>query len=273
MVSKGKQKAVEQPSVTEEAPPLPDEEQPPLPDGEEEPPLPSEDEQDDGGDEQDDAPPLPDEDEPEPATGATEGPPVIIPAATHGDWTAVWDKQAQAYYFWNKKTQETTWVNPVQVPAEASTSTATVQSTVPAGGKLTKLSYSAEGNVDGIDPDLVYLDPKLAIPGRESTGPGPAFSARFNARTGRFEGDPEKTPDRVSGIERAKRQNQNFFDYDGWQKAFDMKQDIERQKRAAGESSDAPPPKKLTKAQLEKFRERKKQRKEERQKGWLLDND
>ncbi|CAO3657129.1 unnamed protein product [Mucor hiemalis] len=32
--------------------------------------------------------------------------------ATNSKWTAVWDNNAQAYYWWNTESNETTWVNP-----------------------------------------------------------------------------------------------------------------------------------------------------------------
>ena len=50
----------------------------------------------------------------------------------------------------------------------------------------------------GIDPELAYLDPSLgARKGQTASG---SYAARFNARTGRFEGDPRKNPDRVGDV-------------------------------------------------------------------------
>ncbi|KAJ3255177.1 hypothetical protein HK103_006546 [Boothiomyces macroporosus] len=34
------------------------------------------------------------------------------------EWQSIWDKEAKAYYFWNPKTNETTWDNPLKKEAE-----------------------------------------------------------------------------------------------------------------------------------------------------------
>jgi hypothetical protein len=165
-----------------------------------------------------------------------------------------------AYYFWNKKTNVTTWDNPlVGANASASASAGTTSNTSKSDNDEGSKDQQGEeedegpGNNDGadpavkkaavkapavasaasssskpdpsaadyggIDPELAYLDPTLST-GRKGQSASGSYAARFNARTGRFEGDPTKNPDRVGDVERAKRQNQFYFDYDSWQKTL-----------------------------------------------------
>lgn len=91
---------------------------------------------------------------------------------------------SNAYYFYNTATQATTWTNPLETPT-ASTSTAGPDSATPSADG----PPAPEGDgIDygGIDPDLAYLDPTLAR-ARTAGGATPAFQARFNSRTGRFQ--------------------------------------------------------------------------------------
>lgn len=94
-------------------------------------------------------------------------------------------------------TNETTWQNPFEAPAadpapEASSS-------------------------NGIDPELAYLDPATKT---GSSSANPSYTARFNARTGRFEGDPTFDPSRVSEYSRGRKQASAYFDVDGWEKRY-----------------------------------------------------
>lgn len=70
----------------------------------------------------------------------------------------------------------------------------------------------------GIDPELAYLDPSL----QSGSGgqAGAAVTARFNARTGKFQGGSEanRNPEYHSDFSRAKRQSSFFFDVDAWEK-------------------------------------------------------
>lgn len=67
----------------------------------------------------------------------------------------------------------------------------------------------------GVDPELAYLDPSIRA---GSSGGSGSLTARFNARTGKFEGDPSRNPEHHSDFSRAKRQSSFFFDVDAWQK-------------------------------------------------------
>jgi hypothetical protein len=129
------------------------------------------------------------------------------------DWTAVWSAEANAYYFWNAKSNETTWENPLLAPA-ASTST------LPTPAPATDPSGRAIISYDGIDPELAYLDPSYS---RANSSAAPSFQARFNSRTGRFQGDPTMNPDRISEFSRGERQQNAFYDTASWQTSLEGK--------------------------------------------------
>lgn len=96
----------------DDAPPVLDEDEaPPLPDEDEEPPLPDEDEE----------PPLPDEEEvsdTQPGPGAQGQAPQPSAWSADGMVAAIWDENAGAYYFWDRRTNKTSWENPQAEPAE-----------------------------------------------------------------------------------------------------------------------------------------------------------
>lgn len=96
-----------------------------------------------------------------------------------------------AWYFWNSKTGEVTWTNPI----------ATAQDVI---------------IPEGIDPALAHLldkpDPNQIT--------DPAYQqAKFNAKTGRFTAkDFELTPEYVSELGRMKRMNEMYFDTEEWER-------------------------------------------------------
>lgn len=103
------------------------------------------------------------------------------------------------------KTNETTWSNPRQsTSAEAGPSAPTEAE--PSDSRAAELP--TEGGLPPIDPDLAWLDPAAA---RRSAGQV-TQTARFNARTGRFQADPAMNPDRISDFKRGQRQQEAFYD-------------------------------------------------------------
>lgn len=205
------------------------------------------------------------------------------------------DCRKNKYYFWNKATNKTTWKNPfpdaeaapatdeqnasmaaigdiVQATGPAANGAASSSTAKPAvANAQTSATPATAADFGGIDPDLAYLDPSLA--GRAGGPSGASFQARFNARTGRFQGDPTMNPDRVSDVERAKRQNQFYFDYTNWEKTLGAQQEEANRKRAAGElvPEDEAKRRKPSAKEMAAIRERNKAKKDKRQKGWLLE--
>lgn len=124
------------------------------------------------------------------------------------------ETRANAWYFWNSKTNETTWENPKQSKkAQAESASTSVPTTEPATSSAPQPPLPSEEPTtsDGlppIDPDLAWLDPSA----RGSSSTTSAQSARFNARTGRFQVDPKFTPDRISDYQRSHRQQEAYYD-------------------------------------------------------------
>ena len=147
--------------------------------------------------------------------------PVIANAHVNGDWQAIWSPQHNMYYFYNTRTNETTWTNPL---ANSDTSASTSTST-----SSTSTYYDAAAAAaiaQGIDPSLAYLDPSLAAGPSASSllSSNPAaytYSAKFNSRTGAFTRPDGRDPEHVSEYERMKRMNNFYFDMDQWQKDVD----------------------------------------------------
>ncbi|KAH9461043.1 hypothetical protein Pst134EA_017352 [Puccinia striiformis f. sp. tritici] len=173
---------------------------------------------------------------------------------SNGDWEAVFDPQTNAYYFVNSKTGETTWTNPL-VPTDPAPIVAPQRSPPDLGG---------------IDPELAHLDPQMArIMNAHSSNTEPTFAARFNAKTGRFEGDPTRDPSRVSEFARARTQTEAFFDVAGWEKTLEK-----HNGRIPGTSKETRATaidqgKKLSKTQLNLFKQQKMEKKARNQRAWL----
>ena len=149
-------------------------------------------------------------------------------APVQHDWQAIYSPQHNAYYFYNAKTQETTWTNPLvsENAASSSAETSTAAQSSATGATSTSAHNPA---LDGIDPDLVYLDPTMAVPGMPK--PTGSYAARFNARTGRFTAMDARDPTHMSEYERMTRQSGAFFDVGAWEK--------EVAERKAQEAADA----------------------------------
>ena len=149
-------------------------------------------------------------------------------AATAGDWQAIWSPAHNAYYFYNAKTQETTWTNPLQ-PAPAAGASADPSSPdsseSPSSAATPALSamydLQAAAAAQGIDPALAHLDPSRAA------GPSnPAaftYSAKFNARTGAFTRPDGRDPSHLSEYERAKRMSEFYFDVNAWEQEVESR--------------------------------------------------
>lgn len=144
---------------------------------------------------------------------------------------------ANQYYFHNSATNTTTWENPREGPSSAAPQIPTVPI------DSTAITNNV-GQYGGIDPDLAYLDPSLR---QSSTSSAPSYQARFNSRTGRFQGDPSMTPDRISEFKRGERQQEAFYDTASWQESLGGKG---LKRSGIGEADGTGKPKKLTAKEL-----------------------
>ncbi|CAE6402244.1 unnamed protein product [Rhizoctonia solani] len=215
----------------------------------------SEDKNKDETEQPDDAnPPLPDE-----------------PVPPQTEWQAVWSPQHNAYYFFNSRTGETTWVNPLD-PAVSTTSASSVQTeaqpTTESKPEETSVGEKPPPDLSylgGIDPELAYLDPTLAVPSAGSKGPVPTFSARFGARDGKFTAMDGRRPEHLSEAARAQRMSSVYYDTEAWEREIAER---DAQAKAEAEAGVGDKRKRLTKADIERFKEQKKAKKAMRN-AWL----
>ncbi|GAA5841949.1 hypothetical protein JCM5353_004218 [Sporobolomyces roseus] len=180
-----------------------------------------------------------------------------------GNWQAVFSAEANAWYFWNSATNETTWTNPKEQKSQAAQTTESTN--------LNESDPTTSAVHDGptrealppIDPDLAWLDPTAARATASGSGAG-TQAARFNARTGRFQVDPKFTPDRISDFQRGHRQQEVYYDVKGWEHQLEGK----GLKRSAEESEEGNS-KRTTAKQVERFRKQKEEKKKKKLTAWL----
>ncbi|KZT26046.1 hypothetical protein NEOLEDRAFT_1132556 [Neolentinus lepideus HHB14362 ss-1] len=188
---------------------------------------------------------------------------------TH-DWQAIYSPQHNAYYFYNARTNETTWQNPLQ-PTDA-TSQASASSSNPSASPEPQAGSStssgpgaspavaqlyamqAAAQAQGIDPSLAYLDPSLAHATGAGSGPAPfEFTAKFNSRTGAFTKADARDPGHLSEYERMKRMSEVYFDTAEWERQVALqKEEEEREGKKR---------KKPTKKDLDRWKEQKRLKK------------
>jgi len=232
-----------------ENPPLPDEEPPPLP--ESPPPLPDEDVP------QEPSAPLPDE----PTPSSPEDSSTCSPQGSEEDaspskgksepdaWQAIWEPSANAYYFYNTETHETTWLNP-RIPREEAE------------------AYLRE-HPPLIDPDYRPPPPPEEQPPKEVYDPETGeygFTARFNARTGKWQNNPEHTAENFSTEGQLMRTAREYFDVSQMQ-----------QGRVVGQSGGALKAErrtmKIPKKQLKELIRRKREKKDRNKREWYRNDD
>jgi hypothetical protein len=174
-----------------------------------------------------------------------------------------------AYYFWNSKTNETTWTNPLVPPpsAPAAGSSSSTQPPLPneqpplptenpplpteqpplpqapwgqayGAPSSSTAAYSqagvpADGGLPPIDPDLAHLLP------REQRGGDGYQTAAFNSRTGRFTpANFQYTVDHLAEANRAKRQEGVFFDVQEWEQSREKEYQEKKRKEMEGGADD-----------------------------------
>ncbi|KAF1814071.1 hypothetical protein P152DRAFT_303561 [Eremomyces bilateralis CBS 781.70] len=220
------------------------------------------------------APPLPDEEPPAPL-------PDEAPPQDDG-WEAVWDAAAQNYYFYNHYTKATQWENP-RVPEAASSSAPGTGShdRVPTSSARGTSSPAPRKVAGGYNPaihgdydpnaDYAIADQPDSDEERErqqvalqaamaNAGPNPyGATGAFNRFTGKWQ-SAELTPDQYNDESKSRRQMNAFFDVDAAANSHDGRSlKAERQG------------KKLSKAEIKAFRDKRKGKKEEKRRAWLRD--
>lgn len=214
------------------------------------------------------APPLPDE------QGETAPPlPMEVPPVQDDGWDPVWDDGAQAYYFYNRFTQQSQWTNP-RVPDAT-------QPAAPGVGNYDRLADRAPGTEDptpppqrpyggydpaihgDYDPNASYAQEQQAP--QDGTGqpadPAAIYTATgvFNRFTGKWQ--PHNiNPENHNDENKSKRQMSAFFDVDAAANSHNGKS-------LKAERSG----KKLSKQELKAFKEKRKEKKEEKRRAWLRD--
>jgi len=226
-------------------------------------------------------PPLPDEplppplpDEPVPAHAATST--TAGPTGVESDdgWSPVWDPSANAYYFYNRFTQATQWDNP-RVPSFPAAARTTVHGQVALATTSEELHPAVLGGYNpaihgSYDPNADYAQPITAVqhdavlaPETDVTGaPGvEAYgqTAGFNRYTGRYQ-VAALTPENFNDENKSKRQMNAFFDVDA---AANSHNGRSLKAERAG--------KRLSKDEVKAFKEKRREKKEEKRRAWLRD--
>ncbi|KAF4580957.1 WW domain-containing protein C2F3.14c [Ophiocordyceps camponoti-floridani] len=220
----------------------------------------------DGTSNDDENPPLPDE---------------AAPQAEDDGWSCQWDTTHQNWYFVNRFTGVSQWENPRVPDNGAATSTATsaeANHTATANQRPAAGGYNPSIHGD-YDPNAWYAQvynqeqemqqqmqdaaaqaaaaAAAAALGDYSAGYG--ASVGFNRNTGQFQA-PGAGPYRHSDEAKARRQMNAFFDVDAAANAHDGRSlKAERQNQ------------KLTKAELKAYKDKRRAKKEEKRRAWLLD--
>ncbi|KAL9040743.1 MAG: hypothetical protein Q9214_004362 [Letrouitia sp. 1 TL-2023] len=207
---------------------------------------------------------------PLPAEAAPPLPEEPPPRETQDDgWNPIWDDNVQSYYFFNRFTGVSQWNNPRVPDAQASP---------PGVGNYDRLPESAPGTENthsrphgGYDPSIHGdYDPTAPYAQEyqenEEEGANPADQAAMYAATGafnRFTGrwqSKDVNPENHNDENKSRRQMSAFFDVDAAANSHNGKS-------LKAERSG----KKLTKQEIKAFREKRKEKKEEKRRAWLRD--
>lgn len=180
-------------------------------------------------------------------------------------WTAVWDDNAQAYYWWNTETNETTWINPESNGEEY---TAGADTSNPLDFLLDRIDTQVKRKLDGqeeIEPSQLqhtqYYDQYFEQPETSY-----ASTAHFNSRTGRFttQDDVDRlNPENLTIESRAKRQMQFYFDVDSYTEERNSQRSFTEDGRVGKK-------KQLSRKEVEYFKKMKKEKKSKKAREWLL---
>lgn len=205
------------------------------------------------------APPLPDEEVP---PLPDEAPPS---QDTEGDdgWEPVWDANAQAFYFYNRITGVSQWENPrvpdaVAAPAVSAPLSQTEVELVASGGGY---NPAIHGDYDPTASYAQKYEPatQQSLAATADQLQSYAATGAFNRFTGRWQ-DSSLTPENFNDENKSRRQMNAYFDVDAAANSHDGRS-------LKAERSG----KKLSKAEVKAFREKRRERKEEKRRAWLRD--
>lgn len=189
-------------------------------------------------------------------------------------WDPVWDDTAQSYYFYNRFTKQSQWTNP-RVPDAT-------RPAAPGLGNYDRIPDRAPGTEDpappsarqrpyggydpaihgDYDPTASYAQERQAP--EDGTGladPAAIYTATgvFNRFTGKWQ-PHDINPENHNDENKSKRQMSAFFDVDAAANSHNGKS-------LKAERSG----KKLSKQELKAFKEKRKEKKEEKRRAWLRD--
>ncbi|KAJ5980866.1 hypothetical protein N7481_008164 [Penicillium waksmanii] len=198
------------------------------------------------------APPLPDEvppplpDEAPPGQGEDDG------------WEPVWDANSQAYYFFNRITGKSQWENP-RVPTEEAP--AAEEPSEKKAPMLGGYNPAIHGDYDPTASYAQQYEEQTQETGGPAADPTAAYAAAgtFNRFTGRWQAG-SINPENHSQDNKSHRQMNAFFDVDAAANNHDGRS--LRAERSA---------KKLSKQELKMFKEKRREKKEEKRRAWLRD--
>jgi hypothetical protein len=194
-------------------------------------------------------------------------------------WTPVWDDSAQAYYWWNTETNETTWINPASTDEEAAAAPVQAATNLPANASnpldflLDRIDAVVKRKLDNgedVDPaDLPENKHYSADYDQQHYNQQPGeytATAQFNARTGKFTTQDDASrlnPENLTIESRAKRQMQYYFDVDSYTEE-------RNQEKAYVEDGRAGKKKQLSRKEIEYFKKMKKEKKSKKAREWLM---
>ena len=203
--------------------------------------------------EKDAVPPLPD-DQPPPLP--TEAPPSN---AEDDGWAPVWDDRAQAYYFYNRFTHATQWENPRVSEATQAPTQATSEDAKTVGGYNPAIHGDYDPTADYAKTTDGAADESEQYGATANATEAYASTGAFNRFTGKWQ-NADFTPERFSDEAKSKRQMNAFFDVDAAANSHDGRS-------LKAERAN----KKISKQELQAFKNKRRDKKEEKRRAWLRD--
>ncbi|OCF31537.1 hypothetical protein I316_06736 [Kwoniella heveanensis BCC8398] len=210
-------------------------------------------------------------------------------------WQAVWAPEQNAWYFWNTKTGEVSWTNPLESTSASETHAAqpplpdeapplpsgpvpSGSTTTPRYGSaaatnafeapLSTSRYGQQPSQPEIDEGLLHMVSGVRGGGGYAPGGDPGVqSAAFNSRTGQFTpSNYQYTVGHLDEYNRAKRMNSHYFDVEAWEREKAADQEKRKREEESGQGGS----RKVTKKDMQRFK-KKAQEKRARNQAWLRD--